>query len=117
VGGGGNGGEIDPTAPPPPRPCSPLFYLCSPAPPALLPAPHHPQPHVLLRPQRRAPGTAAAAALSTGTERGREGRLRGGGETNGGLYPGTEASDGGGCGAGAQAGREAKASEGDGPTQ
>jgi hypothetical protein len=36
---------------------------------------HHPQPHVLLRPQRRAPGTTAAA-LSTGTERGRKGRLR-----------------------------------------
>jgi hypothetical protein len=56
------------------RPCSPLLYLHSPPTPrsSLL---HHPQPHVLLRPQRRAPGTTAAA-LSTGTERGRKGRLR-----------------------------------------
>jgi hypothetical protein len=56
------------------QPCSPLFYLHSPPTPrsSLL---HHPQPHVLLRPQRRAPGTTAAA-LSTGTERGRKGRLR-----------------------------------------
>jgi hypothetical protein len=56
------------------QPCSPLFYLHSPPTPrsSLL---HHPQPHVLLRPQRRAPGTAAAA-LPTGTERGRKGGLR-----------------------------------------
>jgi hypothetical protein len=67
------------------RPCSPLFYLHSPPTPrsSLL---HHPQPHVLLRPQRRAPGTTAAA-LSTGTERGRKGRLR---ERD-------ERRDGGGC--------------------
>jgi hypothetical protein len=45
---GKNGGEIDPTAPPPRS--------------SLL---HHPQPHVLLQLQRRAPATAAAA-VSTG---------------------------------------------------
>jgi hypothetical protein len=70
------------------QPCSPLFYLHSPPTPrsSLL---RHPQPHVLLRPQRRAPGTTAAA-LSTGTERGRKGRLRERDERRDG---------GGGCGA------------------
>jgi hypothetical protein len=56
---------------------------------------HHPQPHVLLRPQRRAPGTTAAA-LSTEWHREREE-----GETEGERR--TEASDGGGC-SGAQGG-------------
>jgi hypothetical protein len=78
------------------RPCSPLLYLHSPPTPrsSLL---HHPQPHVLLRPQRRAPGTTTAA-LSTGTGRGRKGRLR---ERD-------ERRDGGGCGGATEAGAAAR---------
>jgi hypothetical protein len=58
---GKNGGE---------RPCSALFYLHSPPPrSSLLP---HPQPHVLLRFQRRAPATAAAAVSTGQREGGRE---------------------------------------------